>query len=530
MATKQNARSGPSRLMGLIPTWKTNLALFGLFIVIALGYFYWQVQQAHNSFLEHAGLNSGIVASVIEHNTKSASFSREIVLETMQAFLGNMARFVGRLDDIEPFSPEELTSFAQEAGLAGICIEGDKGRYTEGPSGWLPDPAKACGQADGLIRHRAETHVYYLADASLAENGCIIVGIASGRFEKLQEQIGLPYLLNTLSGLGGIRYVRIEAVEAPKGKDDPSANVAIVQIGEQKIAETRRSMGDKVLVLGLAAEHLVARIAQLWREFFIFSAFLAAVGIFFSWLLHRLQTAYLNQVRHFERQMARQHEDAALGRSAASIAHEIRNPLNSISMGLQRLKIESRGMSTEHERLVDTMLKAVDRTDGIVEDIRRYARPLNPRFQPVRLDALIENQLTLFAEQCRSQNIQIDKDVTFKGAISGDSALLEEAFENLIKNGIEAQAEGGLLRIGCHRRGSDAMVSVENSGFSLPVKESSRILEPYFTTKTRGTGLGLSIVQRIVTAHGGRLALDVPRDGWLTMSVYLPVGAFGGNQ
>jgi signal transduction histidine kinase len=299
--------------------------------------------------------------------------------------------------------------------------------------------------------------------------------------------------------------------------------VSMVDRLGHKVAETRVSMVNEDLVLGMEAEFLYDRIRQIWREFFIFSALLATLGIFFSWLLHRFQTGHLNQVRRFERKLARQREDAILGQSAASIAHEIRNPLNSIGMGLQRIQMEAEDLSQEHHELISTMLKAVDRTNSIVKNIRRYAGPLEARKQPLHMDQLLSSLLPLYQRECDDRGIVVSHEIQFTGTIAGDRKLLEEAFENLIKNGIEAQPKGGFLKLGIHRTSEAGVLAVENGGFKLPPESVDWILEPYYTTKTRGTGLGLAITQRIISAHGGRMELSVPEEGVLRTRVYLPL-------
>ena len=110
----------------------------------------------------------------------------------------------------------------------------------------------------------------------------------------------------------------------------------------------------------------------------------------------------------------------------------------------------------------------------------------------------------------------------YRGPVSCDRDLIEEVLENLVKNAIEAQGEGGFLKINLYQEGSNTIVVFENPGFSLTAKEAGRIIEPYFTTKTRGTGLGLSIARRIIHAHGGRFEIEVPKEGLLRVSVYLP--------
>ena len=515
-------RTGISRLLRFMPTWKGNLFVFGLLIIIILAYFYWQVQQVHRTFLNRVQQNSKMLADVIKLNADSSVLSQEVVEEIMQTFLGNTARFVDYLDDVEPFSTDELAAFATEAGLAGIRIV-RKDKDTEGPAGWFPVDEVTCETENRFVRHLASDRLYYLTWPRAKGQGCIIVGIASARIEKLQEQIGLPYLLTTLSGLAGIKYVRIEPEDRGAAAALSRPEMTLTGTPDDKVAETRLSLGKDRLVVGLKARYYFARVKQLWYEFIIFSAILAFFGVFFSWLLYRFQAAYLKDVRSFERRLARQREDAVLGRAAASITHEIGNPLNAISMGLQRLQMETDDLPEEHRHLVSTMLKAVQRTKNIIANIRRYAKPLAPRRLSIQPDVLVGNILTLYKQQCEVQGIDVEFDIKFRNAVVGDPDMLEEVVENLIKNAVEAQPDGGYIRLEMERRGSEVMLAVENGGFSISDEEPERILEPYFTTKTRGTGLGLNIAGRIVDAHEGRLTVETPGPGVLRVKVYLPI-------
>jgi len=521
--TNQTGRPGTSPLLRLVPTWKGNLLVFGLLIIIVLAYFYWQVHQAHRSFLYHVQQNSKMLAGVIKLNADSSVLSQDVVEEIIQTFLGNTARFINYLDDIEPFSADELAAFAMEAGLAGIRIVKENNDIAEGPSDWFSADNVTCEAGNRFLRHLTNDHLYYLAWPRTKAPGCIIVGIAAARIEKLQEQIGLPYLLRTLSGLAGIQYVRVETDDNAGMKKLSRPEVSLIGMPEKKVAETRLSLGSEVLVVGLDARHFFVRVKQLWYEFAVFSAILAIFGILFSWLLYRFQSAYLKQVRNFERKLARQREDAILGRASASITHEIGNPLNAISMGLQRLQIEPNELTEEHQNLISTMLTAVRRTNGIITNIRQYAKPLVPRSKSVHLDALVSNILTLYRQQCDDQHIEITCETEYKKAINGDPDMLEEVIENLIKNSIEAQPDGGYILIKIKHYGSEVVLTVENKGFVISAEESDRILEPYFTTKTRGAGLGLSIASRIIRAHEGRLTVEVPSDGILRIAVYLPL-------
>ncbi len=228
------------------------------------------------------------------------------------------------------------------------------------------------------------------------------------------------------------------------------------------------------------------------------------------------------QVQQFERQISSERENASLGRSAAAIAHEIRNPLNALGMGLQRLRMEGDEIAEDHRHLIDLMLDSVKRANGSVEGLLRYARPQNASKREMRLDLLAEDMLDLYTAHARELGIGVSRKITFRESILGDPDLLGQVAENLLKNAIEAQPEGGFIQLTVERKNEEACFRVKNGGFALNPDEADRILNPYFTTKVDGTGLGLTISRRIVEAHGGRMEVSVPKTGVVEISVCLP--------
>lgn len=517
------AKVPDSAFRGLVPTWKGNLLVFGLLVAVVLAYLYWQVGQAQSAFLRHARVHAGIIAGVIESNADSAVLGQEVVEEIIRTFLGNMARFVLYLDDVEPFSPNELAAFAEEAGLAGIRILKQGGRFTEGPQGWLGATDVFCEDEIPSLQHLADAHLYGLALRPDGGTRCVVVGIAAGRIEALEERIGLPRLLKTVSRIAGISYLRIEP-KRPEASEENGKEMGLLEGPDGTVAEARFPMKDGDLVVGIDARQLAWRIARLRQEFMVFAALLAATGLLLSWLLYRLQSAYLGHMRSAERELARQREDAALGRAAASIAHEIRNPLNAISMGLQRLSIEARDPDENQRELIETMRHAVHRTNAIVTDIRRFARPLAPRRVPIRLDEITGEILQLYRGSCEARSVRIEFTAGFRQAVALDPDMMSQAIENLIKNAVEAPGEGGFVRIEIRSVDGWLELSIENSGFTVPEGGTDQILEPYFTTKTRGTGLGLSIAQRIAASHGGRVTVQHLGMGVLRTRLRVPLG------
>ncbi len=135
----------------------------------------------------------------------------------------------------------------------------------------------------------------------------------------------------------------------------------------------------------------------------------------------------------------------------------------------------------------------------------------------------MRDALILYQEKCADLGITVQYKDEFADTIQADSALLGQVIENMLKNSIEAQPDGGWISIGTRRQGRHYVLSIENPGFNLSAPDLKNIVEPYFTTKTKGTGLGLDVCRRIVKSHGGDMKLEVPAEGILKIIVAIPV-------
>ncbi len=511
------------------PRWLVNLLAVGILILLILGYFFWQIRYAQNTFSKHVRDHAGMLAGVIRLNARNTLLAQKSIEEVIEIFLGDSARFIDYLDAVRPFTAAELQAYVLETGLAGIRIIRTGEKPTEGPPGWLPETI-AVDLRKRSLGHFQTGALYYLVHPRVEEPGVIVLGYTARRIEQLREETGLPRLLKELSLLPGIDYVRVEPAAGLKSGDQAAFDVELINRDGHQFARARLIMDDgRLLVVGVEAAHFFKRLRQLWMEFFVFSALIAVSGALVSWILYRYQDTYLEKVRRLEKRLAQEREDAALGRASATIAHEIRNPLNAISMGLQRLQMEAGELSRPHRELVGNLLGAVSRTDGIVTGLKRYAQPLQPRREQVDMAALIRGIVDPYRQVCERTGIRCSFTPRVSGSVSADAQLLSQAVENLVKNAVEAQPQGGFIDIELYRDKGEMVISVENSGFSLDSREAARMLEPYFTTKMHGTGLGLALVTRIVCAHGGRVDIGVPREAVLRIEVRLPAGEGAGR-
>ncbi|HMA86589.1 MAG TPA: ATP-binding protein, partial [Desulfosalsimonadaceae bacterium] len=509
------------RFLRFAPTWQANLLVFGCLIGIVLALVYWQIRSSEKTFVSHVRDHARLLASVIRLQADTAVMSKSAIEAIMQTFLGNTARLVDYLDTIAPFTPDELTAFANESGMAGIAIVTADNEIILGPSGWMPDQKNADEPEPDVLSYKPEKALYSLT-LPRPEGGRILVGFQSDRIKRLRRELSLDTLLDTLSAMPEIEYVRLGPADN-YAKAKGHSMVGFTNIKDRQIAEARMPFEGKYLLLGLDANFYFNRVNQLWTQFFVIAGILALVGMGLSWGLYRYQAAYLQQIRSFERKLAKEQEDAALGRATAAIAHELRNPLNAISMGLQRLSKETAGLTPAQTELIDALMASVNRSNKLIQDLKQFAGPITPARQAIHPDAVISSQITLYKDNVKKKGISVDYKPTFTGTLMADADLFAIAFENLLKNAVEAQPNGGYIKIRLDRESDAVVVTMENAGLAFDNGELANMLAPYVTTKTQGSGLGLAMVDRIARAHGGSLELTSPLPGEINIRLIFPL-------
>jgi len=502
--------------------WLGNLLAFGVLCALVLAWFSFQTRQAQQTFLEDAADYARRLADAIGLHARGAVQGRQVTDAMLVRFLGSSARFVDYLDQVEPFRDHELTAFAAEAGLLAIRIVRPEGS-SQGPPDWNPGELPGC---DRRLRSLSETHTLVFGAPRQGREGCILVAMDNQPLEDLRDVIGLPRALEAAAALPGVLRVALtgEWVENAAEPIHPGLPVvATRQLADGvRVVEVRAPLSGAELVVDLDADPLTRIEQRLWREFAGFAIILGLIGGLGAWLLYRYQQAHLEQLRAYEQRLSQQREEAALGQAAAAIAHELRNPLNAMAMGLQRLQMEADELSSDHRRLVAVVLEAVGRSNRSVTDLLNYARPYRPRQEPVALGALVTDQLALYAGSFHAAAIRLQYTLAVEERIPGDPDLLRQVLDNLLRNALEAQPQGGWLDIHLNPVAGGLELTLTNGGFSLSPEEAPRILEPWFTTKSTGAGLGLAISRRILTAHSGRLTVASPRPGELAVQLFLP--------
>ncbi len=213
---------------------------------------------------------------------------------------------------------------------------------------------------------------------------------------------------------------------------------------------------------------------------------------------------------------------AEIGQMAASLAHEIKNPLAGISGAIQIIGDAMPG-SDPHRPIINEILGQIKRLDAAVKDLLVYARPAAPHNQEYDLDKVIRRVLTILHEEPAVHRVRIK--YSRRAEIPpgwGDEAQIEQLLMNLIINAAEASDANGIVRVSTTFDNEDLIFTVTDSGDGMTPAVQARAFEPFFTSKAKGTGLGLSICRRIIDAHNGKISLDSIAGEGTTVIVSLP--------
>ena len=217
----------------------------------------------------------------------------------------------------------------------------------------------------------------------------------------------------------------------------------------------------------------------------------------------------LSAIRKLEEQVRRQDRLAALGRMAAGVAHEIRNPLSIIHGSAQLLQKRFGGQPGE-EGLSDFIIEEVNRLSRVVTDFLMFARPPVPALEEISIEELLDQICAYTQNELISDRYALVKEVEENlPAVAADPRLCRQAFLNLFLNAREAMPEGGTITVRSRRWSShEVAIEVADEGEGIRPEALDRIFDPFFTTKENGTGLGLSLVHQIIASQGGRIEVD----------------------
>lgn len=231
----------------------------------------------------------------------------------------------------------------------------------------------------------------------------------------------------------------------------------------------------------------------------------------------------MSQLRSAQDQIVHSEKLAAVGKMAAHVAHEIRNPLSTIG-GFARSILKRVDNAERVERNSKVIVEEVTRLESLLKGVMDFSRPQAPILKPGQLNALVEKALNTHVEILKGKEIQatihLDPELP---VIMFDENQILQALQNLIRNSVEAMTNGGTLSLATEAAGDKIELSVRDSGIGIPPELQKRLFNPFVTSKPEGTGLGLAVTKKIVDDHGGQILCHSTMGEGTTFVIELPL-------
>ncbi len=500
---------------------------------------------------------------MIELAMNQAALAERSVLTAVHDHLFSVAYRV--VDEGGNINDPSLTRVASESGVAWIRIVDAAGQIIDGSGTGviskddtpLLTPLSQAEQIVGFIPDETGRPRHYAVAVGYAADRWVLVGLDAEEILALRGEVGLGAILAELGYLSDVRFAALvsessilAATPNPpswlEGPDDlgfasegsARDTLGFVSTPEGMLFEIRSpapGYNNVDLRLGVDASSLEEIRRTSFITLIIRSVlFIALIGLTTVVLLSRYRTQVLmverdairEDVRRLEADQRRSERLVAMGELAAGVAHEIRNPLNSISMAAQRLRSEYAPQTDTQgfTQLVAALSNETARIGRIIDSFLRFARPPLLQRHEQELSITLAPILTLIEGQAGPRGVVFTASLSPGNSLYHDPDQLSQVVLNLLLNALEAvDDETGQIALQVIGNHDEVRIKVEDNGHGIPKAVRDRIFDLYVTTKPDGTGFGLAQVQQVVSEHGGSVRVDDRLEGGTTFSISLPV-------
>lgn len=242
----------------------------------------------------------------------------------------------------------------------------------------------------------------------------------------------------------------------------------------------------------------------------------------FNKLTNRLNEAGSTLFELHQAQLEQADRIATVGEMAASLAHEIKNPVAGVLGAIQVFDAEMNEQDHRKEVVAEMMIQ-LERVNQAINDLLSYARPAPPAFEEIEIHSLIEKTLTLLSQQIQGKKIEIlQKFAEYDIIVHADRKTMQQLLWNIVINGLQAMGEEGTLVIKTLLENISLTIEIEDTGVGISQESLNSVFKPFFTTKHKGTGLGLAICKRIVEQHNGKITIQSQVGRGTTIRILLP--------
>jgi two-component system sensor histidine kinase DctS len=231
------------------------------------------------------------------------------------------------------------------------------------------------------------------------------------------------------------------------------------------------------------------------------------------------------RMQQLHERLAHNEKIAALGRMAAQVAHEVKNPLAGMRLYAMHLRSKVADKLADNElAIIDKITDAINKLSNTTEQVLSFARPVNLTRRPADLNAIVKDALSLLEPQALAKSIKVTLYLSPTGAAASfDEAAMRSTLINLLLNAIQAMNDGGSLRVATTNGGGEVKLTIEDDGCGMTAEQVQNMFEPFYTTKSQGLGLGMSLAAKVIEQHGGSVQVDSRVSRGTQVKITLPV-------
>ena len=452
-----------------------------------------------------------------------------------------------------PSGEEILKNFTSREGLWLVALWDGQGILT---SSSRSVPKALLNLVHPVVRGREEIKIHILTPSGTQQElgfiamrrkfgrGAIVLALDDDAFQFWRLKVSLQRAIDDVGQLPETGYFLVmdqsqriigRAGDTSEMETDFVSMGNVLQAGDER-RSSKIEFSDKQLIdmfapirlksglkgfarLGLSRESADQVLMKNRRDIFISMAFMVVIAVLSMWFLYKNQNRHLAKMGEMERRVQQAERLSALGRLAAGVAHEIRNPLNAISMASQRLQTDNL------HQLTGVIRDEIRRLNKIIEEFLSLSTSSKLKFNQQNLTDLLHQIVLLMGEEADSKGVAIHMDrYNTPFHVSMDSDKLKQALLNIIKNGIESISGNGSIHISLNPVDKEWIsIRITDTGTGLNSTEIKHIFDPDYTTKEKGLGLGLPLAHEIIRGHGGVIQVNSRRDEGTTFQITLPL-------
>jgi signal transduction histidine kinase len=483
--------------------------------------------------------------------------------ESLIKALVNVIRTIDSRWPSQTITPEEAKGVIEKEGLWLLAIVDDGGRVLfqsrPVPKQILLRAAPAIRQKKDMVidlfgRSEKTARTGVVALRRSGGHGTVIVALDEDALRWWGMRIAMQRAVDEAGQTPGVVFVTVldgwGALLGTRGEQpashDLTAQEKSLLAGTVAIANENVKVGEREYLMVMAPLTMEGRPAGIVRVgferdrmdqimernrhfLFLSMGFIVLAGLFSLWFVFQNHKRHLARIDEMRKRLEQSERLSSLGQLAAGVAHEIRNPLNAISMASQRLQREylpcEEDKGQEFGRLTGVIRDEIRRLNVIIEDFLTFSRSRRLELREFSLTEVVQKLVRLMGEEARARGIALSlKSMQDALMVPMDVDKLQQALINIIKNAIESIEGTGSIDIAVERQaGGRAVIRVSDTGSGLAPEEVGKIFDPDYTTKEKGLGLGLPIAHEIVRGHGGTIRVQSSIGQGTTFEISLPM-------